>query len=141
MKSSPPFRASASSSEAMTDTQSSDDLAAHLRALEEKLHDPAFRASSAGGLLADDFHEIGRSGHMWDRRTIIEALADETASPEPVRASSYALTRLSETVALLTYRTQTHHGITLRSSIWRCEEGGWKLAFHQGTPAAADILL
>lgn len=48
---------------------------------------------------------------------------------------------LSATLALATYRltlssadgfTHTH---TLRSSLWRREDGAWRMIFHQGTPA------
>ena len=121
----------------MMDDLSGDHSAAHLRELEERLHDPKVRGSafSTGELLDADFTEIGSSGQAHGRADTIDALVAEAAlAGPPVRSENYQLKRLSETVALLTYETATEHRRFLRSSIWRRTNGVWRMAFHQGTP-------
>ena len=83
-------------------------------------------------LLHEDFQEIGASGRVWDRETIVDALA---ATPEaPGTPEAFAPARLAEDVVLLTYRVSGEAG-SLRSSLWvRDSASGWQLRFHQGTP-------
>lgn len=123
------------------------DLIAHLRRLEEELLRPEVRRSRAAleALLAPDFVEIGRSGRVYDRATIVAALASEAGagSDRPVaRIEDFTVRLLAPDVALATYRStrgaesgagpRTH---ARRSSTWRREPGGaWRLAFHQATP-------
>lgn len=116
---------------------SDNDLAAHLRTLEECLHDPKVRGSAflTGELLDEDFTEFGSSGQAYGRADIIAALVAEAGqAPPSVRSENYQLKRLSETVALLTYETVAENRRVLRSSIWRRTNGHWRMAFHQGTP-------
>lgn len=120
-----------------------DDLAQHLRRLEEELFDPAIRTSPAeiAKRLSRDFREIGSSGRWWTYEETIEALPAET--PDGVATGDdFQLTMLAEGVGLLTYRS-TYRGRdgserkALRSSIWRLEaDGNWRMLFHQGTKVA-----
>ena len=122
----------------MAEEISSDDLAM-FRIMEEKLHDPAVRRSArlTGELLADDFVEFGSSGSVYGRAEIIEALGREVHhAATPILAFDYELKRLSDDVALLTYRTTSSAGQSMRSSIWRRKAGRWQMIFHQGTRAA-----
>ncbi len=114
------------------------DLAAHLRRLEGLLLDPGVRRSRARleELLAPDLVEVGSSGRRWDREGIIAALADEERAA--VRIEEFAVRLMGPAVALVTYRSLHESGacapaIALRSSIWRRDDAGWRLAFHQGT--------
>jgi hypothetical protein len=119
------------------DDMSDNDLAAHLRTLEERLHDPKVRGSAflTSALLDEDFTEFGSSGQVYGRADIIAALVAEAGQAAPsVRSENYQLKRLSETVALLTYETVAENRRVLRSSIWRRTNGHWRMAFHQGTP-------
>jgi hypothetical protein len=79
-----------------------------LRALEERLLDPAVRhsADKLSQLLADDFVEFGRSGTVYNKTQIISALASEPAvSASPVaEISDFATRTLSTDTMLLTYR-------------------------------------
>jgi hypothetical protein len=115
------------------------DNLAMFRILEERLHDPAVRRSAdlAGALLDEDFVEFGSSGTIYGRAAILEALGQETdGADSPVSASDYALTWLSQDVALLTYRSKRGARHSLRSSIWRHRDGRWQMVFHQGTKTA-----
>ena len=118
-------------------------LAAHLRDREEALLDPAVRASPAllDALLAPDAVEFGASGRTYDREALVRLLL---ANPriDGVVIEDFVLHRLAPDVALVTFRSRhgnepdgTQGPRANRSSIWRRDETGWRLAFHQGTPA------
>lgn len=116
------------------------EVAEHLRTLEQSLLQPAVRRNRARllELLADDFREFGSSGRVWTRKTIIDLLAKETAFVPP-DIEEFQCTMLAPELALVTYRTARFDEKTgerlasLRSSIWSCATGEWKMRFHQGT--------
>ncbi|MGN6688708.1 MAG: DUF4440 domain-containing protein [Actinomycetales bacterium] len=100
---------------------------------EKLLLDPALRASAEDvtALLHPDFVEFGASGRVWDRASIVSALAeDPTVSGE---STDFRTAPLADNVVLLTYRVTGEPG-SLRSSVWvRDANAGWRLRFHQGT--------
>lgn len=117
-----------------------------LQALEAELHHPGVRCSRQRleALLHPDFHEVGRSGRAYDRPTIVAYLLSEASgvTSAAIVAGDYALQRLAEGTALLTYRS-AHRGpdgrlslAARRSSIWQHSAAGWQLIYHQGTPEA-----
>ena len=112
-------------------------LQAHLFALEQELQGCSTRsdAERLEQLLADDFVEFGASGTVWGSKAeVIAGLQDEVFSPR--RMSGFAVKMLSYGVALVTYRGHRQGvGDSLRSSVWREEQGQWRMVFHQGTPA------
>jgi hypothetical protein len=121
----------------------SDELLAHLTALEVLLHQRDVRSDPArlGALLHDEFREFGRSGQVWTRQTVLdEFTAAGAAAPDhTIHAEAFALTVRSGDLALLTYRS-AHRLVTgeldrwtLRSSLWQCVQGQWVMRFHQGT--------
>jgi ribonuclease HI len=100
---------------------------------ELRLLDPVTRADPelTRPLLHPDFTEFGVSGRIWDRESIVEALAADPG--EPVSAEEMRGFRLAEDVVLLTYRVNRPDRASLRSSIWTVHESRWVLVFHQGT--------
>ena len=116
------------------------DLDALLLELEGALHLREVRASAARleELLDDDFHELGVSGTVWTRAAIVEALRDEAFSPRTM--SDFRVLRMARDVALVTYRAHREAiaerpaAHSLRSSLWKCRQGRWRMVFHQGTP-------
>jgi hypothetical protein len=106
-----------------------------LRQLEEQMLAPeAGRSEHFKELLADEFVEIGSSGRVYDKIQTIAAL--EAAIPCTVTASDFQLMSLAPDLVLLFYRACRHsvpavH--SLRSSIWRQQNGQWRITFHQGT--------
>jgi hypothetical protein len=118
-------------------------LLLELQALEVELHHPGVRCSRERleRLLHPEFHEVGRSGRIYDRDTIVGYLAAQ-ASPPAVASDAFALLVIDARAALLTYRSAhveqgnrlVNH--TLRSSLWLETRAGWQLRYHQGTPAA-----
>ena len=106
-------------------------------ALEERLLDPAVRADPAAveALLHPDFAEIGASGTPYDRAAIVAALAADPG--ERSRLVDAVTAELADGVVLLTYTAIAADGArSLRSSVWVRDDGaGWRVRFHQGTPA------
>ncbi|AIY03289.1 ribonuclease H [Arthrobacter sp. PAMC 25486] len=104
--------------------------------LERELLDPAVRTDPLrlAELLHPDFEEIGASGQLWSRKEMIEALVDEAAAEAELEV--LALNKVDAATALLTYRSITRSGNTLRSSLWSLADGQWRLRFHQGTREA-----
>jgi hypothetical protein len=107
---------------------------AHVMASELRLLDPAVRRSrtTAGRLLDPDFREFGAFGRVWDRDSVLEAMAGEDAPP--AAADGMTATWVTADAILVTYRSRRPARTTLRSSLWRRRDGGpWQLYFHQGT--------
>ena len=115
-----------------------EDLARTLKALEERLLDPATRArpEEVGALLDDDFEEIGRSGALVRRAEVLEALRAAPGFDGPRTIRDFAARALSDDLVLVRY--DVPESATRRSSIWRRTTDGWRMAFHQGTPIPDD---
>ncbi len=115
-----------------------------LRSLEKALHRSEVRSDreELDRLLDPEFRELGRSGRVYERAEILDEFADRVPEYE-VWAQDFQLVRLSDAVALLTYRSAhvTRGGElenhTNRSSVWRLTATGWRMIFHQGTPTKA----
>jgi hypothetical protein len=108
-------------------------LKEHIKQLEEKLLTPEVRSSKTElkKLLADEFFEFGSSGRVLYKDEDFEG----GIGIIKVTLSDFDIHPLSENIVLATYRTfneQTKQH-ALRSSIWKQNEGVWKMVFHQGT--------
>ena len=116
------------------------DVAERLEQLERSLHNPAERRDRAvlEDLIDPLFREIGASGRISDRDSIIAALISEPGAG--IRAWGFETLSLHDGVYLLTYRTDDGSGgrCAVRSSIWRVAgDGSAAIVFHQGTLVAA----
>jgi ribonuclease HI len=105
--------------------------------LELRLLDPSIRArpEEVGRLLHDDFTEVGPTGRLWDRASILAALAADPGSRLDVR--DVTARALADSVVLVTYLVTVAGDpatASFRSSIWLRDGGTWKVRFHQGTP-------
>jgi hypothetical protein len=104
------------------------------RVLEESLHRKEIRNSRArvSELIADDFVEFGKSGAVYHKEEILNALEDEQIDLE-IEVSEFVARELSSDVVLVTYKS-TAEGLTAnRSSIWVKRDCRWQMTFHQGT--------
>ena len=112
-----------------------------IQSLEVALHRPEVRRSREAleALLAEGFSEIGSSGRVYDRTTVIDYLTRESESDEgDLRAENFALQAISDDAVLLTYETVSSaqndsKRCVLRSSIWKHNGRNWQMLFHQGT--------
>lgn len=104
---------------------------------ERELLTPRCRADPArvAALLADDFCEFGASGRRWDRASTVAALTADTdvEHDPPIQDTEMTGRLLADGLVLLTYRSQNGDRAARRSSLWRLEDGRWRVFFHQGT--------
>lgn len=101
---------------------------------EKALTDPDVRRSPqrVDQLLHPEFVEIGSSGDVYDRDTMIEMMTSE--APGGVVIRDFKVHLLSDDTALVTYRSIGTSGKEARrTSIWVDEGSGWRLFHHQGT--------
>lgn len=121
-------------------TESTDAVSAAMEA-EFRLLDPAVRSSPElmGELLHPEYREFGISGRVWDRDSIIDAIAARDATaPRPITTSRMKGIQLAPDVVHLTFDTESGAQRAHRSSLWRLTGGSWLLYFHQGTPFSDD---
>ena len=117
-------------------------LGNHLRQLEELLTNPEIRRcpEELSRLLADDFREFGGSGRIFNKSQIIEVLRNQP--PVELWLDEFQLMSLAPDVVLVTYRGNCRFpesdkvSHSLRSSIWKNQNGRWEVVFHQGTPSS-----
>jgi hypothetical protein len=117
-------------------------LLAGLIALETQLLRGEIRADAArlDALLDDDFREIGASGRAFGKDEVLGRLPGEAAPQFEPRDFEGRL--LAVGLAQLCYRLAIVRpgeggiGYSLRSSLWRRADAGWRMVFHQGTPTA-----
>ncbi|MDE8588691.1 ribonuclease HI family protein [Arthrobacter sp. NQ4] len=104
--------------------------------LERELLGPLVRGDigRTAVLLHPDFMEIGSSGRVWTRDAMMMALEEDPG--ERTDMEILGAERIGTSAVLLTYRSFTRSGTTLRSSLWVLDGDRWRLRFHQGTPEA-----
>ena len=102
-------------------------------ALERELMTPTVREDSGrvALLLHPDFEEIGASGRLWGRDEILGTMSGTDLPGGTLEVLNFA--QLDDATALLTYRSIDARGAALRSSLWRRDNGQWRVRFHQGT--------
>ena len=120
-----------------------DELLTLLKSLENELHHNGNLCNllRVKELLHQDFFEVGKSGRLYDRSTVIRILGSQDKPPSTI-SDNFELNKISENVALLTYRSASclangelvDHA--LRSSVWSYTNKKWQLLYHQGTLAA-----
>lgn len=121
------------------------ELAEKLRLLEQQLLSPHVRRDprAIALLLTEDFLEIGASGRIFDRDSILRELVSETGD-DIIAMSDFSATSLaredngSEVVMVnyITTRSDSRGTIVRRArrtSIWLHREEAWRVRFHQGT--------
>ena len=107
--------------------------------LERRLLHPSTRTSpeELGALLHPQFREVGASGRVWDRDSVIKALTQEVNSFGSIQDEEMQGSVLAECVVLLTYVATAGERRARRTSVWRRDDAGaaWRLFYHQGTLA------
>jgi hypothetical protein len=106
---------------------------------ELRLLDPEVRASPERvlELLDPEFTEIGASGRRWDVDSVLTVTSGGWVSPEhPVEVGEMSGVVVAPGVVHLTYFAGNQGRRVWRSSLWRLTATGWRMYFHQGTPAA-----
>lgn len=85
--------------------------------------------------IHDDFYEIGASGVVYDKATIIRFLHGFTKD-RPIELSNFTITEMTPDLVLAHFVTKdlSTNQLARRSSLWK-KADYWQLLFHQGTPA------
>jgi len=91
-----------------------------IKELEEKLLFPEVRHSKKqlSKLLADEFYEIGKSGKVYNKIQVIEAISQEE-NETSIILFDFEVKELTEGIVLALYKTKYLNEISLRSSIWK----------------------
>ncbi|PHM28017.1 DUF4440 domain-containing protein [Xenorhabdus budapestensis] len=94
-------------------------------------------------ILHDDFLEIGKSGYVYTKKIVEDALKEERNTISQIFSKNFNMQNLDKNIVLLTYQSYEMdksghpHNKVLRSSIWQLSASGtWQLRFHQGTKMA-----
>ena len=105
--------------------------------LEASVYSPEVRgdASRLSALLHPDFEEVVGTGHVWDRETTIQALLSAPGAGAEIIGRP-AASRVGADALLLVFETSDARGAARRSSLWVRTASGWRLRFHQVTPAS-----
>lgn len=87
-------------------------------------------------LIAPDFFEFGRSGHVYLRQDTLAATRQPAKAAFPLPELNIRL--ISKDTAQVTYNSAVTYDDIVeyarRSSIWSRTADGWTLRFHQDTP-------
>ena len=113
----------------------------HILKLENDLLKPEIRQSveEVSELLSDGFTEFTSSGYIYNYNTgqVIDEGTDLQDMDWKIR--DFEINQLSKDCILATYilikdsELDENRKCSLRSSIWKCFDGKWKMIFHQGT--------
>lgn len=115
-------------------------LALLIEGLEEKVYDPFVRSSARllQDLFDDNFFEFGASGHIYDKKDVLEVLPMQKEAKSTMH--KFMVNEIAPQTLLATYKLEREDIDTaaktwsLRSSIWQFCGDRWKIIFHQGTP-------
>ena len=108
--------------------------------LETEFQQPEVRRSTQrlSELISDDFREITSSGKVTSKKDCLENLPK--ASRIKFVMTNFKMYVLSPDVVQTLFKTEKTVVETgkvsnsMRSSIWKNENGKWRMIFHQGTP-------
>ncbi|AAO90538.1 DUF4440 domain-containing protein [Coxiella burnetii] len=104
---------------------------------EKKLLDPKNYLDEITELLADDFIEIGSSGHVYYRNDVIFQLSN--LNIQEIKILNFEAKLVEKNIVLVLYKAEKKISnsnvtqISFRSSLWKRVKGTWKIIFHQGT--------
>ena len=113
-----------------------------LRDREPIFHRPEHGTSRAAfeAVTAPDYWEVGASGTVYDRERLLDELDRRFADPaydpmDGIELTDFAVRQAGDDVWLATYALRQGERRSRRVSVWRRSDGGWLLAYHQGTVA------
>lgn len=117
----------------LDEQDSSDSDTATVERLERRLLDPVVRSDAAevAAMLHPRFEEVGESGRLWDRETMIQS--SESPSDPPSDIDLLSAEAVSDGAFLLVYRTMSGGVERVHSSLWLRVNGRWRLRFRQST--------
>ena len=111
-----------------------------LRGREPIFHRPEHGTTRAdfAAMTVPDYWEVGASGAVYDRQTLLDELERRFADPayDPMQGlelTEFAVREAGPNVWLATYALRQGDRHSRRVSVWRWSGGDWILVYHQGT--------
>ena len=108
-----------------------------LKALEPIFHSAHFDATPKKfeQFVASNFWEVGASGNRYSREFALKVLSERDESPDAAnwQTDDWYVAEAGTDNFLLTYTLIQPGRITRRLSVWRKQEAGWQVIYHQGT--------
>ena len=115
-----------------------------LRALEQQLLQPEVRRDreKLENILGDEFYEVGSSGRVFDRATIIDTMISE--SKRELVMKEYQSMVLADDVVIATFRILRliegqMTASSRHSSVWKKRGDQWWMVYHQGTLEPLEV--
>lgn len=116
-------------------------LEKHILQLEQELLKSEVRRSpqKINEIIAEDFIEFSSSGGEYHYKKGDVFLQENNNNDLQWEILDFKIKELAENCVLAMYKVIKHNETneskkySLRSSIWKCYEGKWKMIFHQGT--------
>lgn len=107
---------------------------------EEELQKPEVRKSveRLEDIISDDLIEIGSSGEMYTKKDVLVNLPN--APTLKFVMTEFKITEITPNIVQTFFKTEktvVETGATsysMRSTMWKNENGTWRMIFHQGTP-------
>jgi hypothetical protein len=119
---------------------SPDEVTAELRSREPIFHRPEHGTDRAAfeAMTVPDYWEVGASGRIYDRATVLAVLEERYADPgydpmDGLEVRDFACRALGACTWLATYNLRQGERDTRRASVWQRVDGRWVLVYHQGT--------
>jgi hypothetical protein len=86
-----------------------------------------------GALLAEDFIEVGVSGRVWDRASVLELLGAGSGDDDLIEVHDLTGRVIGDGVVMACWDSERRGRRARRTSLWRRDPAGWRLVHHQGT--------
>ena len=123
----------------MNERTKRDSVTELLYRLEMRLLDPSIRRApdDVKMMLTEDFLEIGASGKIFDRDSLVTEIRYET--PFFWTVSDFTTRPLGPGLIMVNYQItitvgpQQTRKRSLRTSSWKQDDRSWRMVFHQGT--------
>jgi hypothetical protein len=119
---------------------SPDEVIAELRSREPIFHRPEHGTGRTAfeAMTVPDYWEVGASGRIYDRTTVLAELDRRYADPgydpmEDLELRDFTCRAVGAGTWLATYNLRQGERDTRRVSVWQRVDGRWLLVYHQGT--------
>lgn len=88
-------------------------------------------------LLSEDFLEYGSSGGKMGKSFLLNEITEQGIEESLFTVTDFQAIAIADQIVQTRFVTtnRTNGNKQNRSSLWRNENGTWRMFFHQGTPA------
>lgn len=95
-----------------------------------------YRKRDFAAYLSEDFEEFGSSGGIMDKNFLLKNVTEQGIDQIFYTVTNFEALKLADDIVQTRFITinLTNGKQQNRSSLWRNENGTWRMFFHQGTP-------